>query len=74
MATANTSDQILLDLLGREGYNEWFTVDLPRDENLLSAAAPSLSKDSLEKENDSLRNCTTFARRFSELFCGYFSG
>lgn len=61
MATANASDQILLDLLGREGYNEWFTVDLPGDENSLSAAALSLSKDSLKKENDKVCESATLS-------------
>ena len=52
MATANASDQILQDLLGPEGYNEWFSGDiLAGDENVLTAAAPSSSKDSLELEN-----------------------
>ena len=70
MATANASDQILLDLLGCEGYNEWFTVDLPGDENSLSAAAPRSSKDSLEKENDTV--CET-APLSLEDFQNYFA-
>lgn len=69
MATANASDQILLDLLGCEGYNEWFTVDLPGDQNSLSAAAPSSSKDSLEKENDTVREIAPLSL---EDFLNYF--
>ena len=61
---------ILLDLLGCEGYNEWFTVDLPGDENSLSAAAPWSFKDSLEKENDTV--CET-APLSLEDFQNYFA-
>ena len=46
MATANSIDQILRDLLGPEGCNGWFSDDLPaRDEDVLSAAVSSSSKE-----------------------------
>ena len=52
MATANSIDQILRDLLVSEGCNKRFSDDLPAgDEDVLSAAVPSLSKDSFEMEN-----------------------
>ena len=52
MATAISIDQILRDLLGPEGCNEWFSDDLPAgDEDALNAAVSLSSKDSLETEN-----------------------
>ena len=65
MATTNASDQILLDLLG---CNEWFSVDLPGDENSLSAAALSSSKDSLEKENDTVYKTASVSLEDFDLF------
>ena len=50
MATAYTSDKILHDLFGCEGYNKWFSGDLLGDEDA-ALNTPSSSKDSLEKEN-----------------------
>jgi hypothetical protein len=50
--TINSIVQILLDLLGPEGCNEWFSDDLSAgDEDTLSAAVPSSSNDSFEMEN-----------------------
>ena len=53
MATTNSSiDQILRDLLGPAGCNEWFSDNLPAgDEDALSAAVSSSSKDSLKTKN-----------------------
>jgi hypothetical protein len=54
--TVNSIDQILLELLGPEGCNEWFSDELSAgDEDTLSAAVPSSSNDSFETE--------TFAKR-----------
>ena len=66
MAGANASNQILLDLLGRKGYNEWFSVVLPGDEDALSIAALSSSKTLWKRRWHNLQNGTTITGRFSE--------
>lgn len=64
MASANSIDQILLNLLGPEGCNEWFSD--AGDEDVLSVAVPSSSKDSFETETAPLTGSGSVHRKFAE--------